>query len=402
MNVAMVFDGLQIGGIERVGSDYVKLLRQLGHDVTIINLVPELDEMVKEFPQDCANTVVKYPRWLAPERYAKLVKVNAVGRFLYPMAFVVCCLMNLLYRCVCRFRPQFRKQYDLAIAFSGHYNDLTFVANKFVKAKHKMAWLHGALYGYLLGSDGYFNLYKKIKNLVVLVDDAQEQVFCCNNCCQLNIHKLYNPVFIKEKAIDDQIVKELKDKYGNFLLMVSRFQYPHKDQFTVAAALKVCREKYGDELNLVFVGDGPDRKRVEEYVHSLGEEVSCHTFFEGSRMDVENYYAAAYMLVHASVAGEGLPTVMLEAMALDLPMVVTDSKTGPREILGNDKYGLLCKIKDPKDMAEKIHYMYSDKNVYEHYQREGKKRLDAFTPDTIRKHLKSVLEDVCSKTSDGK
>ena len=59
-------------------------------------------------------------------------------------------------------------------------------------------------------------------------------------------------------------------------------------------------------------------------------------------------------MVHASVAGEGLPTIMLEAMAYDLPMVVTDSKTGPREILRNNEYGLLCRVQDPKDMADNI------------------------------------------------
>ena len=46
MKIAMVFDGLQIGGIERVGADYAKLLRQLGHEVTILNLMPKLCEMV--------------------------------------------------------------------------------------------------------------------------------------------------------------------------------------------------------------------------------------------------------------------------------------------------------------------------------------------------------------------
>ena len=34
----MVFDGLQIGGIERVGVDYAKLVSEVGHDLSIINL----------------------------------------------------------------------------------------------------------------------------------------------------------------------------------------------------------------------------------------------------------------------------------------------------------------------------------------------------------------------------
>lgn len=53
MKVAMVFDGLQIGGIERVGADYAKIIYELGHDLTIVNLNPKLDEMEKEFPDEC-------------------------------------------------------------------------------------------------------------------------------------------------------------------------------------------------------------------------------------------------------------------------------------------------------------------------------------------------------------
>ena len=395
MKIAMVFDGLQIGGIERVGADYAKILRQLGHEVTIINLVPKLNEMVKEYPEDCEYQTIKYPRWMAPEYYSRLVKMNFLGRYMYPCAYTLFSLFNAVYKFICRFHKISKKKYDLMIAFSGHYNDLTFVIKRYVKAEHKMCWLHGALYGYLLISDGYFNLHQKMKNLVVLVDDAQEEILSYNRFCKLNIHKLYNPVFLSEKLVDSQLVCELKNKYGKYLLMVSRFSYPHKDQFTVAAALKICREKYGDDLNLVFVGDGPDKSKVEEFVHGMGEEIAAHVFFEGSRMDVQNYYASAYMLVHASVAGEGLPTVMLEAMEFDLPMVVTDSKVGPREILGSDEYGLLCRVQDPGDMAKKIHTIYSDRDLYEAYQTKEKIRLCDFKPETIKERLQLILEDVC-------
>ncbi len=397
MKIAMIFDGLQIGGIERVGADYAKLLRQLGHDVIIINLVPKLNEMIKEYPKNCEYKTIKYPRWMAPERYSKMIKMNFWGRYLYPCAYTLFSLANVVYKFICRFRKISREKYDLAIAFSGHYNDLTFVAKNYVKAKYKMCWLHGALYGYLLASDGFFNLHQKIKNLIVLVDDAQEEILSYNNFCKLNIHKLYNPIFLNEKTLDRQFVDELKNRYGRFLLMVSRFQYPHKDQFTVASAFKLCMEKYGDDLNLVFVGDGPDKSKVEEYVQGMGKKIASHVFFEGSRLDVQNYYSAAYMLVHASVAGEGLPTVMLEAMAFDLPMVVTDSKVGPREIIGNDEYGLLCRVQDPEDMAEKIHCMYADRKMYEDYQVKGKRRLCDFKPETIRRQLQLVLDDVCKK-----
>ena len=45
MKIAMVFDGLGVGGIERVGIDYMKLLSEDGHDVTVYNLVPSANAM---------------------------------------------------------------------------------------------------------------------------------------------------------------------------------------------------------------------------------------------------------------------------------------------------------------------------------------------------------------------
>ena len=39
-------------------------------------------------------------------------------------------------------------------------------------------------------------------------------------------------------------VQELKDKYGKFLIMVSRFEYPHKDHYTVCRAFEILSNKY--------------------------------------------------------------------------------------------------------------------------------------------------------------
>lgn len=397
MKVTFVVDGLQIGGIERVCCDYSKLFLNLGWEVNVINLRPNLRELESEFPSKCSIYHVNYSRRLAPEQYAQFIKRYAVGRYIYPIVFAVLSIINVIYKPFLKLtHKELRDKQDLVIAFSSHFNDLTFVSDNYVSSKHKMCWLHGALYGYLLISDGFINLYNKIKNLVVLVDDAQEEVLTTNKQLHLNIHKLYNPTFISNRSVDEHRVNELKEKYGKYLLMVSRFEYPHKDQFTVVKAFQILRNKYLDNVDLVFVGDGPDQERVVEEANSLGG-ISKHIHFEGARMDVQNYYSSATVLVHASVAGEGLPTVQLEAMAYDLPQVVTDSKVGPREILEDNKYGLLCKVQDPEDMAEKIHMLLNDDTLYSNYQIVGKERLKDFLPDTIQSKLKDIVNEVINQ-----
>lgn len=392
--VSFVLDGLQIGGVERVCLDYVKIFLNLGYQVTIINLRPELDAMVEEVPKECKILSFPFSRKFAPEQYAQLIKLGGIYKLLYPFISCLLFILNYIYKIYIEMiHKELRVEQDLVIAFSGHFNDLTVVSENYIKAKKKIAWLHGALYGYLLISDGYVNLYNKIKNLIVLVDDAQDEVLVTNKQLKLNIHKLYNPSFIYERKIDKNKVQELKDRFGNFAIMVSRFEYPHKDQYTVVKAFNILEHKYGDHLNLVFVGDGPDFENVKNLYNSLDFHEN-KVFFEGSKLDVQNYYASAKMLVHASVAGEGLPTVQIEALSYGLPQVVTDSKVGPREILQDNKYGLLCKVKDANDMADKIHVLYHDRELYRLYEKRSSERLKEFEPQKIEKQLKVILNEL--------
>lgn len=390
MKIAMVFDGLQIGGIERVGADYAKILTSAGHDVTIINLRPHLTDLEKEFPSSCHMVHFNYSRKLTPEQYNKAIRMWNWGKYAYPIMSMALFPLNIALRMKSRMR--IKKQYDLTIAFSGHFNDLTFVADGFVKSKHKLCWLHGALYSYLLLSDGFLNLYRKIKNLVVLVESGQQEVFEYNKFLHLNIYQLYNPSFIAEKRVNNNEVRRLQEKYGKYIVMVSRMETPPKNPYTLIDAFSLVLKKHKD-LNLVFVGDGPDRVKAIEYAKQKGDDISGHIFFEGAKTNVQDYYSSAFMMVQSSEF-EGLPTTLIEALYFNLPIVATDCPTGPREILGNNDFGLLCKVHDASDMARQINLLYEDEELYNHYRQESSKRIQAFMPETIKGKLLEILNSI--------
>jgi len=390
MKIAMVFDGLQIGGIERGGADYAKILTSAGHDVTIINLRPHLTDLEKEFPSSCHMVHFNYSRKLTPEQYNKAIRMWNWGKYAYPIMATALFPLNIALKMKSRMR--IKKQYDLTIAFSGHFNDLTFVADGFVKSKHKLCWLHGALYSYLLLSDGFLNLYRKIKNLVVLVESGQHEVFEYNKYLHLNIHQLYNPSFIAEKQVNDREAQRLKEKYGKYIVMVSRIKTPPKNPYTLIDAFALVFKKHED-LNLVFVGDGPDRVKAIEYAKAKGVEISNHIFFEGAKKNVQDYYKSAFMLVQSSEF-EGLPTTLIEALYFNLPIVATDCPTGPREILGNNDFGLLCKVHDASDMARQINLLYENEELYNHYKKNSSKRTQAFMPETIKGKLLEILSSI--------
>ena len=84
------------------------------------------------------------------------------------------------------------------------------------------------------------------------------------------------------------------------------------------------------DCHLLLVGDGPDRARLERCVVQTGLADRIH--FAGYRSDVPAILAASDVLVLPS-AWEGMPNIVLEAMATGLPVVASDVE-GVRELLG--------------------------------------------------------------------
>lgn len=384
MKIAVVFDGLQTGGIERVGIDYIRLLASKGNEITVFNLIPDLNAMEQELPKECKIKHFYFSRKMAPEIYTKLIKKNIFCKLLFPIAYFCALLFDFLYKPFTRMKSE---KYDIAIAFSGHYNDLTFVSYDFVKSDKKVCWLHGALYGYAIISDGFLTLYNKIRNLVVLSDVFQYDVLYTNKQLNLNIKKIYNPSYISDRQVDEKKVNELRDKYGEFVLMVGRLA-PDKDQLTLIKALEYLRAKYNFNKKLVLVGDGIKRRELETYVVERG--LSDAVVFEGNRFDVQNYYSAAHLFAHSSPL-EGLPTTLIESLYFELPIVATDSAPGVREILGNNDYGLVVPVNSLEQMAENIYRMFTDEGLYNNYKRLSKKKFSEFMPDTIEKSITEFL-----------
>ena len=67
MKAAMVFDGLGVGGIERVGRNYAEMLIDLGYDVDIYNLKPGKREMEEEYPEECNIYHYSIPDIMLPD-----------------------------------------------------------------------------------------------------------------------------------------------------------------------------------------------------------------------------------------------------------------------------------------------------------------------------------------------
>ena len=102
------------------------------------------------------------------------------------------------------------------------------------------------------------------------------------------------------------------------------------------------------DARLLILGEGNCRGALEAQAQQLG--IEANVFMPGFIKDTSSYFQQADLHVLSST-GEGLPTVIIEALATGTPVVSTDCPSGPREILSGGKFGRLVPVGDAAALA---------------------------------------------------
>jgi glycosyltransferase involved in cell wall biosynthesis len=140
---------------------------------------------------------------------------------------------------------------------------------------------------------------------------------------------------IPPQAVVVGMVGHLSRKKGHHVLLSAAER--------IVAARPDCR--------FLIVGGGPLMDVLEQAAGNAG--LGAHVIFTGFRADVRDMIEAMDIVVQPSVAGEGLPASLLQAMALCKPVVASDL-SGIPEIVEQDKTGLLVTPGDAGELAEAV------------------------------------------------
>ncbi|MEM6690038.1 MAG: glycosyltransferase [Planctomycetota bacterium] len=144
-------------------------------------------------------------------------------------------------------------------------------------------------------------------------------------------------------------------------------------------------------LEVTFIGDGPDLPKVR----AMGEELQRHrTHFLGRRNDIEQQLALADALVLPSHF-EGMPNVVLEAMAAGISVIATRSG-GTVELQRDEPTIFFAKPGDPLSLADAIRLFIEDQSG-RLARRESALRLVRTHHDvrTQTKEIESILASAC-------
>ena len=232
--------------------------------------------------------------------------------------------------------------------------------------------------------------YKRA-NLVLANSYAMKADLVENFNIKTPVRAIHNPInigYIKEKA-NESVNVCFSDKTFYFIT-VGGFRKEKNYALLVDAFFKLKQLP----VQLLFVGAGPQEEYIKQKVHSLGLEEKVR--FCGFDSNPYKYVLRSDCFVLSSYV-EGFPNVLLEALACGKPVIATDCKSGPREILapGTDihheattnyeiaAHGILTPTHDAVLLAAAMKKIYEDVALRQSMEASAEQRARFFDLDEI-------------------
>ena len=251
-----------------------------------------------------------------------------------------------------------------------------------VRAK-KIAWWHSSINKFL-DRTSYINYVKYYDLFVTLTDGFVEEFRQRWPKYKKKIVRIYNPVDIE--AIRNRAKNVSNVGADNYFLCVSRLS-GDKDIETVLRGFdKFMIDNNRPDVRMVFVGGGDinkyraiaDKLTVRNSIDFVGPQNNPMGIMRGAMAHILSSYS------------EGLPTVLLEAMAVGTVNISSDCKNGPREILLDGDAGLLFAPGNAEDLARHMDMVYN-RTV------EIEKMKNAATKSLVRFDAAQIVNDVVKK-----
>lgn len=173
------------------------------------------------------------------------------------------------------------------------------------------------------------------------------------------------------------------------ILCVGRLTPAKGQHILLQAVERLARD--GRHVELRLVGDGPDRPSLEQEVRERG--LSERVLFTGAvdQDRIRELYADADVFALASFA-EGIPVVLMEAMAMTIPCVTTFI-TGIPELIRDGVDGLLVAPSDDEGLAQAIARLMDDAELRRRLGTAGRQRvLEKYDLDRNTERLAAVFQ----------
>ena len=262
-------------------------------------------------------------------------------------------------------------------------------------------------------------LYRKADVVIPVSIEISKMLFEKYSISKSKLKVIYNPYDIMD--IGRLANENIEDKYENFMHSEKTFisvgrQVYQKGFWHLAKAFKLVLENEPD-ARLIIIGSGNNDVKLLKLINDLGIENSV--LLTGFQKNPFKFIKKSQVYVMTSLF-EGFPNALVEAMACGCPVISTDCKSGPKEILLENfnfnnttedilfgDYGILVPVfKEGENwdsgtfeteeylLSEAMISLLRDKEKLKYYSRKSIERAKTFNYERCFKKYKSLIEEV--------
>lgn len=363
------------GGIDTMLAEYISNLSSLtSHEISLgIAIKMEGHEMfIHRLPDNINVFYFVSAKWLT---WYKAYNTRKKRRFL---GIVDEMLFNPVRRILTSVKlHSLAKEFDVLIDFDSTFGSLMSRRNDL----KKISFFHFSFAEELKRNPRHMmrrlENMRKYDNVVTLSDAMLQEALHIAPFLKGKLVRIYNSINLYRVLVQSKApVSDPRINTG-YMLAVERLEESQKDIATLieAYALLKARDTGGTLPALYIIGEGRSRAELEQRIASHGLE--RHIVLLGFIANPFPWMAKAQLVVHSSKF-EGLPTVLIEALMLDKPIVSSDCPTGPSEILDGGKAGMLVPVGDVEGFADAISRLLNDKQLQGNLQRGARRHKKIF------------------------
>jgi colanic acid/amylovoran biosynthesis glycosyltransferase len=162
------------------------------------------------------------------------------------------------------------------------------------------------------------------------------------------------------------------------LLSVGRLVEKKGFEYAIRGIAKVLRSY--PKIRYEIAGDGPEKSKLERLITELGVTNNIKLLGWQEREEISRLLGEAHIFLAPSVTSpkgdqEGIPVVLMEAMASGLPVIST-YHTGIPEIVNHGESGFLVEERDVEDIADRLTRLMKRRELWQEMGLKGRKHIE--------------------------
>ncbi len=285
-----------------------------------------------------------------------------------------------------------KEKYDILHLFTGRA-----IKNGIRAAKGRDVKV--ALYRGYAGNIHWYDPMAYCKSLHPRVD----KIWCVSNHTRNLLQQ--NSLFSKNKAIRIHkghdinwyshvtaidLRQELKIPGNAFVGVCAANARPMKGIPYLVRATQFLPAKF--PFHLILIGNGMDAPEIKKEIEN--SPIKQHIHLTGFRKDALRFIKAANVFVLASIKGEALTKAVIESMCLGTTPIIT-AIGGNRDLVINNKHGLVVPPKKPKAIADALVKLYENPDLTHKLAQNAKQHIkENFNLQTTIQELKAMYQDL--------